>query len=165
MTLPAGFDPIPVDEFEPLLLATKEHFDMYWPATKPLLEKCIKRAMHGEMTIDDLYNAALAGKMYIFVFKNDKTITKSVKLALALEIVNYPRIPAMNVVSLGGNDLDALHGKFWKMICGWAYMNGVRVIEGLVSPAMERVISRYGFKPVYTHMRLDLMEAMKHEPN
>lgn len=161
MTLPAGFDPIPVDDFEPLLLSTKEHFDTYWSATKPLLAKCIDKAMHGEMTIDDLYNAALAGKVYIFVFKNDKTITKSVKLALALEIVSYPRLPAMNVLSLGGSALDPLYGKFWKMVCGWAYMNGVRVIEGRVSPAMERVISRYGFKPVYTQMRLDLMEAMK----
>ena len=160
-TLPAGFDPIPLDDFEPLLLSTKEHFDAYWPATKPLLEKCVKRAMHGEMTIDDIYNAALQGKMYIFVVKCDKTITKSVKLALVLEIIHYPKLPAMNIVALGGSDLDALHAKYWKMLCGWAYMNSVRVIEGWVSPAMERVISQYGFKPVYTHMRLELTEAMK----
>ena len=147
-TLPAGFDPIPLD-------------DMYWTATKPLLEKCVKRAMHGEMTIDDIYNSALQGKMYIFVVKCDKTITKSVKLALVLEIVHYPKLAAMNIVALGGSDLDALHAKYWKMLCGWAYMNSVRVIEGWVSPAMERVISQYGFKPVYTHMRLELTEAMK----
>jgi len=144
-----------------LLLATKEQFDMYWTATKPLLEKCVKRAMHGEMTIDDIYNSALQGKMYIFVVKCDKTITKSVKLALVLEIVHYPKLAAMNIVALGGSDLDALHAKYWKMLCGWAYMNSVRVIEGWVSPAMERVISQYGFKPVYTHMRLELTEAMK----
>ena len=160
-TLPAGFDPIPLDDFEPLLLATKEQFDMYWTATKPLLEKCVKRAMHGEMTIDDIYNSALQGKMYIFVVKCDKTITKSVKLALVLEIVHYPKLAAMNIVALGGSDLDALHAKYWKMLCGWAYMNSVRVIEGWVSPAMERVISQYCFKPVYTHMRLELTEAMK----
>ena len=152
-TLPAGFDPLPLDDFEPLLLATKEQFDTYWSATK--------RAMHGEMTIDDIYNAALQGKMYIFVVKCDKTITKSVKLALVLEIIHYPKLPAMNIVALGGSDLDALHAKYWKMLCGWAYMNSVRVIEGWVSPAMERVISQYGFKPVYTHMRLELTEAMK----
>ena len=128
-TLPAGFDPIPLDDFEPLLLATKEQFDMYWTATKPLLEKCVKRAMHGEMTIDDIYNSALQGKMYIFVVKCDKTITKSVKLALVLEIVHYPKLAAMNIVALGGSDLDALHAKYWKMLCGWAYMNSVRVIE------------------------------------
>jgi hypothetical protein len=156
-----GFDPISLDDFEPLLLSTKEQFDMYWPSTKPLLEKCVKRAMHGELTIDDIHQAALQAKMYIFVVKSDKTITKSVKLALALEIVPYPQLRAMNIVALGGTDLDALHEKYWKMLCGWAYMNSVRYIEGWVSPAMERVISRYGFKPVYTHMRLELTEAMK----
>jgi hypothetical protein len=159
--LPAGFDPLPLSDFEPLLLSTKEHFDLYWPATKPLLERCVKRAMHGEMSIDDIHNAALAGKMYIFVVKCDKTITKSVKLALVLEVVQYPKLAAMNIVALGGNDLDALHAKYWKLLCGWAYMNSVRVIEGWVSPAMERVISQYGFKPVYTHMRFELTEAMQ----
>jgi hypothetical protein len=160
-TLPAGYDPLPLEDFEPLLLSTKEHFDVYWSATKPLLEKCVKRAMHGEMSIEDIYNAALQGKMYIFVVKCDKTITKSVKLALVLEIIPYPQMRAMNIVALGGNDLDALHAKYWKMLCGWAYMNSVRFIEGWVSPAMERVISRYGFKPVYVHMRLELTEAIK----
>lgn len=161
MTQPAGFDPIPVDDFEPLLLSTREHFDLYWPATKPLLEKCVDKAMHGELNIDDIYNAALAGQMFIFIFKSDKTITKSVKLAFAMEIVKYPRLNAMNIVALGGNALDPLYKRFWHMVCGWAYMNSVRVIEGRVSPAMERVISRYGFKPVYTQMRLDLTEALK----
>ncbi|WP_445772129.1 hypothetical protein [Rheinheimera sp.] len=113
------------------------------------------------MSIEDIYNAALQGKMYIFVVKCDKTITKSVKLALVLEIIPYPQMRAMNIVALGGNDLDALHAKYWKMLCGWAYMNSVRFIEGWVSPAMERVISRYGFKPVYVHMRLELTEAIK----
>ena len=28
-----GYDPLPLDDFEPLLLSTKEHFDIYWPAT------------------------------------------------------------------------------------------------------------------------------------
>lgn len=152
---------ISLDEFEPLLLSTREHFDLYWPATKPLLQKCVDRAMHGELTIDDIYKAALAGQMYIFVIKCDKTIVKSVKFALAMEIVKYPKLAAMNVIAMGGSNLDALHDKYWKMLCSWAYMNSVRVIEGRVSPAMKRIITRYGFKPVYTQMRLDLVEALK----
>ena len=65
----------------------------------------------------------------------------------------------MNILALAGSDLEYFYEKFWKKLCGWAYMNSVRAIEGWVSPAMERVISRYGFKHVYTHMRFDLMEA------
>lgn len=159
MTNPAGFDPVPLDEYDALLLSTKEQFDKYWLYTKPLVERCIKRSMHGEITVDDIYNLALQGKFYIFIVKCDKGLMPSVKLALVLELVNYPRLPAMNILALGGEDLNALYEKFWKRLCGWAYMNGVRAIEGWVSPAMERVISKYGFRTVYTHMRLDLTEA------
>lgn len=158
MTKQSGQDPIPVDDYDALLLSTKEHFDKYWPAAKPLIEKCIKKSMHGEITIDDIYNLALQGKFYVFIAKCDKTMVPSVRLALVLEIVNYPRLPALNILALGGTDLQPLYEKFWKKLCGWAYMNGVRAIEGWVSPAMERVISRYGFKHVYTHMRLNLTE-------
>jgi hypothetical protein len=158
MTHPAGFDPIPLDQFDAMLLSTKEHFDKYWHKTKPLVEKCIKRSMHGEMTADDIYALALQGNVYVFVVKNDAGISPDVKLAVVLEIVKYPRLPAMNILALGGSDLDYFYEKFWKKLCGWAFMNGVRAIEGWVSPAMERVISRYGFKHVYTHMRFDLTE-------
>jgi hypothetical protein len=159
MTNPAGFDPVPLDDYSPLLLSTKEQFDKYWTYTKPLVEKCIKRSMHGEITADDVYNLALQGKLYVFVVKCDKGIIPSVKLALVLEIVNYPRLAAMNILALGGEHLQEFYDRYWKRLCGWAYMNGIRSIEGWVSPAMERVISRYGFQPVYTHMRLDLTEA------
>jgi hypothetical protein len=109
----------------------------------------------------DVYTMALQQKVYVFVVKCDKGIMPAVKLALVLEIVNYPRLPAMNILALGGEELDALYERYWKRLCGWAYMNGVRAIEGWVSPAMERVISKYGFKHVYTHMRLDLTEDTK----
>lgn len=150
-----------LDAYEPLLLSTKEHFDTYWSATKPLLTKCVDRAAHGEYTVDDIYNAALQSKAFIFIVKSDKTIVKSVIFALVLEMGGYPRLPSLNILAIGGMDLDALHEKYWKQLCGWAYMNGARVLEGMVSPAMQRVIARYGFKPVYTQMRLDLSEIVK----
>lgn len=159
MSNPAGFDPIPLDQYDALLMSTKEHFDKYWHKVKPLIEKCIKRSMHGEITVEDIHTLALQGKFYIFIVKNDSCITPDVKLALVLEIVNYPRLPAMNILALGGSDLEHFHEKFWQKLCGWAFMNGVRAIEGWVSPAMERVISKFGFKHVYTHMRFDLTEA------
>lgn len=147
-----------MDDFEPLLLATETHFSQYWPVVKPLLERCVKRAMRGEMTVDDIYAAARQGRMYVFVVKSDKALMASVKLALVLELVNYPRLPTMNIVAIGGSELSVMHKRFWKSLCGWAYMNGVRAIECRVSPAMMRVIVRYGFKETYTHMRVDVSE-------
>jgi hypothetical protein len=159
MTVKPGQDPIPLDAYEPLLLTTKEQFDKYWPRTRQLIEKCVKRSLHGEFTADDIYQLALQQKVFIFIVKNDSCIQPDVKLAVALEMVTYPRLPAMNIIALAGSELDVFYEKFWKKLCGWAYMNGIRAIEGWVSPAMQRVVSKYGFKHVYTHMRLDLTEA------
>jgi len=152
----------PLGEFEPLFLANAGMVEQYWELALPLLSRVVKEAMHGEFTMDDLKALALCGKAYIFVLTNDKTGTnpdREVRLALAVEIVRYPRLPALNILALGGTDLSLFHRKFWKQFTGWAYMNGVRAIEGWVSPAMQRIVSRFGFKQVYSHMRLELTEA------
>ncbi len=158
MTNTPGADPIPLDEYEPLLLSTPENFEKYWPLAKPLIEKCIRRAMHGEITIDDIRALAQQQQLYVFVVKYDKTIIPSVKLVVVMDVANYPRLAAMNIFAIAGTDLDYFYRKYWKKLCGWAYMNGVRVLEGWVSPSMERVISRYQFKRAYTLMRYDLTE-------
>jgi hypothetical protein len=149
---------INIDTYDALLLSSKEMFDKYWPGAKVLVEKCVRRATYGEFTTEDIYNGALQGQFYIFVVKSDATIVPSVKLVVVLETVRYPRLPALNLLVLAGSKLDVFYEKFWHRLCGWAYMNNVRAIEGFVSPAMERVISRFGFKKTYTHMRLDLTE-------
>lgn len=154
-----GFDPVPTSEYEPLLISTKEQLDKYWPRASKLVDRCVKRTMNGEITVDDIYQMALQQKVSIFIFKYDGGIQPDVKLILILEVCNYPRLPAMNVLVLAGSDLTSFYDKFWEKVCGWAYMNGIRAIEGCVSSAMQRVITRYGFKPTYTHMRLDLSEA------
>jgi len=159
MTSIPGFDPIPLDDYEPLLLSTKDMFDKYWPRASKLVDKCVKRSMRGELTSEDIYNMALQQRAFVFVFKSDVGIQPDVRLVVVLEMCGYPRMPAMNILALAGSELDMFYEKFWDKLCGWAYMNGVRTLEGFVSPAMQRVISRYGFKPTYTLMRLDLSEA------
>ena len=157
-TIP-GFDPVPLDSYEPLLLTTKEQFDVYWPRASKLVEKCVKRSMYGEMNAEDIKNMALQQRAFVFVFRNDRGIQPDVKLVLIFEVCGYPKLPALNVLVVAGSDLDYFYDKFWTRICGWAYMNGVRSIESWVSPAMERVLNRYKFKPTYKVMRLDLTEA------
>jgi hypothetical protein len=158
MTQTPGADPIPLDEYEPLLLSTPEHFERYWPMVRPLIDKCVSRAMHGEITTDDVRILAQQQQLYIFIVKCDRTIIPSVKLAIVLEVVNYPRLAAMSILAMAGSDLGYFQRKYWKKLCGWAYMNGVRVMEGWVAPGMERMVTRYKFKRAYTMMRYDLTE-------
>jgi len=153
-----GVNNAEIDGYEPLLLATPEHFKLYWAQCIPLLDRVIAKAMHGELTTNDIYDRATQGQMYIFVCKRDEGEFPDVKFVIVLELVNYPQLAAFNVVAMGGSHLHPFFEKFWGKLCGWAYMSGIRAIEALVSPAMARIISKFGFTHTYAHMRLTLKE-------
>jgi len=147
-----------INEFEPLLISTAEQLDQYWPQMVYWLEPCVEKAMHGEMTLQDIYEAIKVNKMSALIAKCDAHGSHEVAFVLVVEARAYPQLPCINIVAIGGHQMDLLKSKFWEHVCSWAFMNGARTIEASVSPAMARIIKRYGFTPVYTTMRLDLAE-------
>ena len=147
-----------IEDFEPLLVSTVEQLDTYWPQMAYWLEPCVEKAMHGEMVLGDIYNAIKTNRMHAIIAKCDTHGSHDVALVLVLEPLVYPKLSAINIVALGGRKLDLLKSKFWEHVCSWAFMNGARSLQASVSPAMARIIQRYGFTPVYTTMRLNLME-------
>mgnify|MGYP000238068780 CR=1 FL=1 len=151
-------DNVEIGGYEPLLLATQEHYDLYWAQCVPLIDKVVAKAIYGEFTTDDIYNSATQGQMFVFICKKDEGEYPDVKFVIVMEHVQYPKLDALNVVAIGGSQLNPFFGKFWEKLCGWAYMNGIRAIEALVSPAMARVITRFGFEHKYAQMRLNLNE-------
>ena len=147
------------DGYTPQLLSTKELVDKYWGQCATHLQRCVDEAMHGEMTIEDIYQKALQGQFYIIAVKNDEPEVPDVKLVLVLEVVYYPQYATMNVVALGGKDLRHMIKRFWGFVQGWAYINGVRKMECSVSPAMEKILEAAGFERHYVQMRQDLTEV------
>ena len=147
-------------QYNAQLLSTKELFDKYWGGCIPLFQDCIDRAMHGEMTVEDIYDRGLKGQLYVIAVKNDDGEVPDVKLALALELVYYPQFTAMNVLALGGKNLRHNMKKFWKQVCGWAQICGVTKIECLVAPAMEKILQAQGFERKYSLLRQDLMKEV-----
>lgn len=146
--------------YEPLLLSTKEHYDIYWAYAEPHIQRCLDETTHGEIDAHHIYQRGLAAENYVIVVKSDEGDEPEVRLVLVFEPRVYPNLAALNLLVLGGTDLKMLQQQYWDKLLGWAYMNGVRSIECSISnPAMERIISRLKFKPVYTQMRLDLTEA------
>ena len=114
--------------------------------------------MDGELDVDDIYSRALKGQMFVIAVKNDSTELPDVKLALALELVYYPKYTAMNVVALGGKDLRNMIDMFWKHVCGWAKICGIKKMECSVNPAMQKILETVGFKQQYVQLRQDLTE-------
>ena len=148
----------PTEGFEPLFLSSQSILDAYWPQASAVLQRCVDKAMHGEMTIDDIYDRLVAGQMWCLVAKNDEGELPQVSLALILELIAYPQFTVMNISAMGGRELGALGDKFWEHICSWAYMNGVREMQASVSPAMARILKSYGFSETYRTMRKVLTE-------
>jgi len=148
----------PATEYEPLFLSTIQLLDTYWPQTAEALTPCVEDAMHGEMTLDDIYESIKAGRAYCLVAKNDDGELPAVVAAMVLELIAYPQFTVMNVTALGGRELGLLKNKYWKHVCSWAFMNGVRTMQASASPAMARMLKSYGFEPVYQTLRMSLTE-------
>ncbi len=146
--------------YEPLLLSTVELLDLYWPQAAELLQRCVDDdgTMHGEITLNDIYEGIKAGTMYALIVKNDEGELPDVAIALVLETIIYPRRTVLNITAIGGRQLDLLESKFWRHVCSWAFLNGVRTIQASVSPAMARILAKYGFNQTYITMRVDLTE-------
>ena len=147
-----------IDEFEPLLITTQEQLDQYWPQMAYWLEPCVAK-MNGEVVLQDLYDSVKAGRTASIIAKCDKDGVSEVAFVLILEGKSYPRLHCISVIAIGGRQMDVLKSKFWKHVCSWAFMSGASKLEAqAVSPAVERILRRYGFNTVYTTMRLDLAE-------
>lgn len=151
-------DSDPLAGYTPLIISSVELLDAYWLQIEELLAPVVDDAMHGEMDLDDIYQGVKTGQMYCIVFKDDSSELPDVALAMVLDLVVHPKKTILNVTAIGGRQLDVFQSRFWKDIRGWAYMNGVREMQAMVSPAMARIIGKYGFEQVYHVMRLPLTE-------
>ena len=80
-------------------------------------------------------------------------------MKISASIYSDKQRPLLKVIQdLVGHQMDLLKSKFWQHVCSWAFMSGASNLEASVSPAVARIIKRYGFTPVYTTMRLNLTE-------
>lgn len=149
----------PLGDIQPVNLVTPEHIETFWPKIRPLFERCVSKAMHGEMHVDDIKHMALNRQITLMVFTDDPAASNpagTVHLAVAVEPVAYPRLPGINILAMGGSNFGLVQTKYWEYFKGWAKLNGAQMIEASVSPAMERILRRYGYIKTYSHVRCKL---------
>lgn len=116
-----------------------------WHQIAPLLAPVIEEAAFGELTLDDIRALAEARCMYIGVCEYGGVPT----MAMAFEFRRYPQMTALNVVALGGSDLDSVADRFFPKFKEWAAQAGAKRIEASCSKAMARLLKRYGFSDTY----------------
>lgn len=142
----------------PVQLVNAQLVELFWPQVRPLFDRCVREAMRGELTVDDIKEQALAGQIVIMVFTDSPSGNGTVDLAVAIEPVAYPKMPGINILALGGTNFGLIQQSYWTYFKGWALMNGARMIEASVSYSMLRMLQRYGFVEEYVHVRCHLAE-------
>lgn len=130
-----------------------------WDEIKPIFDRSVLEASHGELETDDI----LAG-----VLRGDAVIVAGISEAGAIEVVaafNEVIMPRMRILSMyqvagsGRNVLDSIFNEgLFDLVKKWAAEMGYDAIDGYVAPAMQRICERYGFRKIYSHIRINLKE-------
>lgn len=125
----------------------------YWADAKPLFEKCVIKAVHGEYNVEDIANLVRQDKaMVILTYIDGKP-----SVALAIEWVIYPRLKVANVMALGGTQLMLNADSYWDKLKRALKSAGMEYVQCSCSPAMARMLSsKFAFEETYREMRLKL---------
>lgn len=118
----------------------------------PLLEPVVKEAGRGEFTVDDIRELNAQGRVITALIEKDG----EPMAAMAFEFVHYPQALAVNILALGGKNLDGLAAEFLERFKAWCKAAGASFIEASCSDGMARLLKRYGFDLTYRVVRVAL---------
>ena len=134
-------------------LLTPARLQEMWPQINPLFEVCCSEASKGEIMAIDIYTLAIQDRAYVFV----ETLDGIVTVALALEVIPYPRMKLASIFALGGSKLISAKTRYWKYILEWLKANKIDAIDAAVDDRMLNMLTkRFGFELVYRQVRLKL---------
>lgn len=134
-----------------MFFTSRELLDGNWERVVPLIEPVIREAARGELTVYDIRRLSEQGKMITALVEDD---SGDPIMAMVFEFVHYPQILAVNIVALGGRDLDGVQQEFFATFRQWCNSAGVSLIEASCSRAMARMLEPIGFKSTYQVVRL-----------
>lgn len=136
------------------VLNPEQVYEQWWQLSE-LLKPAVDCG-HGELKVTDILELVDKRKMFIAVMRERDG--DEIAVALACEIVKYPRMTALHVSYVGGKPLALTRGKsLYSALEGVAKTLECSMIQGLCGPAQTRYFSRvFGLKPVYTVLRKEV---------
>jgi hypothetical protein len=124
-----------------------------WPQIEPLFQRCCEEAAAGELDAKDILDLTIGKRCHVFAELDGAEVT----VAIAVEMLSYPKFTSANIFALGGRGLVAAHTRWWAALSEWLKANNVTAIDAWVSDAMMRILQRkFGFRKVYNHVRMPL---------
>jgi len=130
-----------------------------FPLLRPLFQRVVDEAAHGEFTVDDLEQLARAKKVILGMVRQDGAI----RLAFAFEFIAYPQLLTLNLMAIAGSQLNEALPQFLPLFQEFAREAGAQAIEASCSPAMARLLAHHGFETTYQRVRCPILEKIHHE--
>lgn len=131
-----------------VFLTSQRLISEHWPAVGKLLAPVL-RAARGEFLVCDLEDLCRDGRAVAgLAFDEGQPV-----LAMVFEFRHYPRTTILNVIALGGRNVERVAATFWPSFTAWAKESGASHIEASVSPAMRRLLKPLGFTHTYDTVR------------
>lgn len=122
-----------------------------WRFIKTEVECCVKKAVHGEFTAEDIKKRIEEGRAFAaYAMDGDKVL-----IVCVWELVCYPRMTSVNIMCLGGSDARGMWDEFGGIMRKVWKAAGATHLESCVSPAMARLLQKTNYiaKPLYIHLR------------
>lgn len=133
-------------------IITYKNFWERWKYIKPLVQRVVDRAAHGEFTTDQIGERIEKG--YCFAAYAREEGEEQASVVLVWELACYPSMTAVNIVCLGGKDIVRNWARYGEMMKTIWRSQGATYVEGSVSPAMARLVQRvHLMDPVYVCLR------------
>lgn len=136
-----------------LLLSTQQLILAYWPQVEPLL---VSAPIAEELTTEGIKEAALTGRMFIFVAVTDDLVPE-VELTMLLAPSPSEIFPVITILTIAGKNIRKHIRAYWKHFQSWCFVNGARAIDAYVPERMEKFLEKeLGLKKETVHVRLRL---------
>lgn len=126
-----------------------------WLEMRPLVDKCIQKAYHGEMNADDVFDLINQKKAFAIV----GFVQGEVVIVGVFEPIEYPQMRTIScilVASTSRGIMKKIDAQWMDKIRDHARSLGVNAIECMASESMGRILRRMGYRKLYDFFRMDL---------
>ena len=122
-----------------------EAFDIVAPDVERHLAKSIKMA-HGRENMESIWQLLLTGERQLWMFFDDDNSPEG---ALVTRIENYPLKKMLNLMFIGGTNIEAWHEELLNTLESYAKEYGCSGLETTGRVGWKKFLSKYGWNASY----------------
>lgn len=127
-------------------LVPVEHINDVWDVVRPMLEPAVS-VTNGRFSTYSVYNDLQRGDSHLWIAFDDEG---NIHGAVTTDIIDYPEKRCLSMTFVGGSKFSEWSHPLNEILENWARDNQCEAIEGQGRPAWNRLVRRFGCKPLAT---------------